>query len=68
MVLLEPSGGEGVVHRLISTDAPCPFTGVSQHYRGGVVQPQFLEVSHFRSRQFPLFPTERPQPSDDPAV
>ncbi len=67
-MLYKPLGRQGVVHRLIITDAPWPFTGVAELYRAVVIESQFLEVFHFGAGESPLFPEEGSQPPDDPAV
>ena len=68
MVFDEPLGWQGKVHQHVITDDPRPFPGISKFQGIVVADPQSLQVSHFRTGQFPLFPEEDPQPPDDPAV
>jgi len=67
-VCFEPFSWQGVVHRLIVTDAPRPFPSVPEQYCVAVTDSQSLEIPHLGARQSPLSPEEGPQPPDQPAI
>ena len=67
-MFLEPFSRQSVVHRLVVTVSPRPFSGVAEHDRVAVPNSQLLEIPDLCARQFPLLPEEGSQSPDQPAV